>query len=235
MDAIHSSGFSTPLGSNISCSIGGYHESLQKESAFMTKTREAPVLHQHQNTDRSYYELVDLAQSYWRQYTVKFHCYDRLASASTMTCREAYKSAPESAQEHLENARSLLLRTHIREKYPTRRQLLLEPAKKIWPEGESFLRKEIAPRHYTGKIRTIYSANKHKQKALQLYYSPTKRLQAQLKAKCHQAEVKAKADTAAAKRRLRRAVRRRGKNRETQASERDWMAELGHGMDTQRR
>jgi hypothetical protein len=151
-----------------------------------------------------------------------------------MTCREVYKSPPESAQKYLENARSLLLRRHIREKYPIPRRLLLEPTKKIWPEGESFLRKEIAPRHYTGKIETIYSVNKHKQKALQLYYSPTKRLQAQLKTKCHQAEVKARADTAAAKRRLRRAVHRRGKKRETQASGRDWMAELGHGMDTQR-
>jgi hypothetical protein len=151
-----------------------------------------------------------------------------------MTCREVYKSPPESAQKHLENARSLLLRTHIGGKYPIRRQLLLAPAKKIWPEGESFLRKEIAPRHYTGEIRTIYSANKHKQKALQLYYSPTKRLQVQLKAKCHQAVVKARADAAVAKRRLHRAVRRRGKNRETQTSERDWMAELGHGMDAQR-
>lgn len=149
-----------------------------------------------------------------------------------MTSREVYKG-PESAQKHLENARSLLL-GHIREKYPTPRQLLLEPTKKIWPEGVSFLRKEIAPRHYTGKIGTIYTANKHKQKALQLHYSPTKRMQAQLKVKCRQAEVKAIADTAAAKRRLQRGVLRRRKNREKQASERDWMAELGHGMDAQR-
>jgi hypothetical protein len=181
---------------------------------------------------------MDLAQSCWRQHTVKLVLIqpflDRLASASTMTCREVYKSPPESAQKHLETARSLLLRSHIRKKYPIPRQLLLEPAKKIWPEGVSSLRKEIAPRHYTGKIGTIFSMNKHKQKALQLYYSPTKQLQAQLKAKCRQAEVKAIADTAAAKRRLQRAVPRRRKNRETQGSERDWMAELGNGMDTQR-
>lgn len=179
-----------------------------------------------------------MAQSYWRQHTVKLVLIqpflDRLASASTMTCREVYKSPPESAQTHLENARSLLLQRHIRKKYPIPRQLLLEPAKKIWPEGVSSLRKEIAPRHYTGKIGTIFSMNKHKQKTLQLYYSPTKRLQAQLKAKCRQAEAKARADTAAAKRRLQRAVLRRRKKRETQASERDWMAELGHGIDAQR-
>ena len=178
-----------------------------------------------------------MAQSHWRQHTVKLILIqpflDRLASASTMTSREVYKGPPESAQKHLENARSLLLR-HIREKYPTPRQLLLEPAKKTWPEGESFLRKEIAPRHYTGKIGTIYSMNKHKQKALQLHHSPTKRLQARLKAKCRQAEVKAMADRAAAKRRLQRGVLRRRKNRETQALGRDWMAELGHGMDAQR-
>jgi hypothetical protein len=110
---------------------------------------------------------------------------------------------------------------------------LLEPAKKIWPEGERFLRKEIAPRQYTGKIGTIYSVNKHKQKALQLYYSPTKRLQARLQAKCRQ-EVKAIADAAAAKRRLRRAVHRRGKNRKIQASERKGIVELSLGMDAQR-
>ena len=163
------------------------------------------------------------------------HYYDRLVSASTMACREVYTNPPTSAQKHLEEARRLLL-GHIRRNHSTRRQLLLEPAKRIWPEGASFLRKEIAPIQYKGKIKTIYSANKHKQKLLQLYYSPTRQLQAQLKAKCRRAEIKATADAAAAKRRLRRVLRggrrkRKKKNRETPASEKDLVAELGCGMD----
>ena len=166
------------------------------------------------------------------------HYYDRLASASTMACREVYKSTPASAQKHLEEARLLLLQRHIRGNHRIRRQLLLEPAKKIWPEGAGFLRKEIAPRQYKGKIETIYSVNKHKQKRLQLHHSPTKKLQSQLKAKCRQAEIKAKAD-AAAKRRLRRAWLRKKKKkekkkRETLALEKDLMAELDCGMDAHR-
>ena len=151
-----------------------------------------------------------------------------------MSCREVCKSPPTSARKHLEEARLLLLERHIRGNHRIRRQLLLEPAKKIWPEGASFLRKEIAPRQYKGKIETIFSANKHKQKRLQLHYSPTKRLQGQLKAKCRQAEIKARADAAAAKRRRRRALLRRRKNREIPASKKDLMAELGCGMDAHR-
>lgn len=162
------------------------------------------------------------------------------SSASTMACREVYKSPPTSAQERLEEARWLLEDRHITRSHPIQRQLLLEPAKRIWPEGASFLRKEIAPRQYKGKIETIYSANKHKQKRLQLHYSPTKQLQAYLKAKCRQAKIKATADAAAAKRRLRRVLPGRGKkknekkNRGTPASEKDLMAELGCGMDAHR-
>jgi hypothetical protein len=154
-----------------------------------------------------------------------------------MACCEVYKSPPTSAQKHLEEARWLLLERHIRRNHPTRRQLLLEPAKRIWPEGASFLRKEIAPRQYKGKIETIYSANKHKQKLLQLHYSPTKRLQAHLKAKCRRAEIKATADAAAAKRRLRMVLlggKKKKKNRGTPASEKDLVAELGCGMDAHR-
>jgi hypothetical protein len=119
---------------------------------------------------------------------------------------------------------------------------LLEPAKRIWPKGASFLRKEIAPRQYKGKIETIYSANKHKQKLLQLHYSPTKQLQTHLKAKCRRAEIKATADAAAAKRRLRMASlggkkkkqKKRKKKNRTPASEKDLVVELGCGMDAHR-
>jgi hypothetical protein len=167
------------------------------------------------------------------------HCYDRLAFASTMACREVYKIPPTSPQKYLEEARRLLLERHIRRNHPTPHRLLLEPAKRIWPQGASFLRKEIAPGQYKGKIKTIYSANKHKQKLLQLHYSPTKQLQAHLKAKCRRAEIKAIADAAAAKRRLQRALlggrkTRRKKNRKTPASEKDLIAELGCGMDAHR-
>ena len=112
---------------------------------------------------------------------------------------------------------------------------MLEPAKKIWPEGASFLRKEIAPRHYKGRIETIYGVNKHKQKLLQLYHSPTKQLQNKLKVKYRQVQIKAKADAVAAKRRLRRGLLRRRKNRETPASKKDLMTELDFGMDAHSR
>jgi hypothetical protein len=181
--------------------------------------------------------VLETTHSQVRPHPAIPHCYDRLESASKMACHEVYKSPPTSPQKHLEEARRLLLERHIRRNHSTRHQLLLEPAKRIWPEGASFLRKEIAPRQYKGKIETIYSANKHKQKLLQLHYSPTKKLQAHLKAKCRRAEIKATADAAAAKRRLRRALlgwrrkRKKKQNRETPASEKDLMAELGCGMD----
>jgi hypothetical protein len=108
--------------------------------------------------------------------------------------------------------------------------LLLEPAKQVWPQGISYLREEIVPEGYAGQVETIHSVNKHKQKALQFQHSPTKQLQGQLQARARQAEAKEIANRAIAKRRLQKALHDRDKAKEPPVSERDWMAELDHGM-----
>ena len=128
-----------------------------------------------------------------------------------MAPTDTNKGCPESAQKHLEDVRSPLLRSHAREGDPIERQLLLEPAKQVWPEGARYLRKEIAPEDYTGRVENIYDLNKYKQRALQLEHSPTKQLQVKLQGRARQAEAKEIAGEAIARLRHRRAQLERDK------------------------
>jgi hypothetical protein len=155
---------------------------------------------------------------------------DVLASTATMAPNNSKKGPYQSAQKHLEDARSPILGSHVQKKGSIERQLLSEPAKQAWPEGARYLREEIAPEGYTGRIETIYSLNKDKQRDLQIQLSPTKQLQGQLKARARQAQAKEIADKAIAKRRLQRAALERDKAEATSVQERDWMAEVDRGM-----
>ena len=129
----------------------------------------------------------------------------------------------------MEKARSSLLCWHCQKRDPVERQLLLEPPKQVWPEGATYLRKEIAPEGYKGHIETVYSLNKDKQKVAQFEESPTKQLQLRLRFRVRKAEAKEIADEAVAKRRLKKERLKLDWALEKLPSESVDVADLGYG------
>jgi hypothetical protein len=150
-----------------------------------------------------------------------------------MSPEKVYEDRPRSPQTQLEDARSRLLRSHFKELEPIKRQSFWESQRKRWPEDAKYLREEIAPEGYTGRVGNIYSLNKKKQKFMQFQHSPSRQLQSTLKARARQAEAKQAADKTVARRRLQRASLEDKKEEAASVPERDWMAELDQGTPHQ--
>jgi hypothetical protein len=136
---------------------------------------------------------------------------------------------PRSPQKRLEDARSQLLRNLFQKEEPIKRRSFWESQRKRWPEEATYLREEIAPEGYAGRVENIYGLNKNKQKFSQFQHSPSKQLQSRLKANARQAEAKETADKAVAKRRIQRGSLSNETAGGASGSARDWMAELERG------